>query len=141
MAAVGHLAEAGSNGDYSGRRCCAQLLLSAWALRLRMDSRQGQLPAGTAERLAPRRKPELGAALRTDVLAYPALLFQPPQRLVYKGVPGVEPVGYLVLYLPGPDGAVLLLDVHLDGVPDLCRMRYGGSSQTEAARIRWPSSV
>ena len=107
---------------------CKQLLLSARALRLRMDSRQGQLPAGSAERLAPRRKPELGAALRTDVLAYPALLFQPPQRLVYKGVPGVEPVGYLVLYLPGPDGAVLLLDVDLDGVPDLCRMRHGCAS-------------
>src|SRR5262249_22808618 len=46
------------------------LLLSARALRLRVDPRKRQLPAGSAERLAPRRKPELGAALRADVLAY-----------------------------------------------------------------------
>src|SRR5215471_14685343 len=98
------------------------LLPSARALRLCMDPRKGQLPAGSAERLAARREPELGAALRTDVLAYPAVLFKPEQRLGYKGVPGVEPVGYLVLYLPGPDGAVLPLDVFLNGVPDLCGM-------------------
>ena len=61
-----------------------------------MDPRKGQLSAHSAERLTPGRKPELGAALRTDVLAYPALSFKPHQRLVYKGVPGVEPVGYLV---------------------------------------------
>jgi hypothetical protein len=36
----------------------------------------------------------------------------------------------LVLYVPGPDGVVLLLDVDLHGVPDLCGMRHGGSSQT-----------
>ena len=120
---------------------CTHLLLSARALRLRMDSRQGQLPAGSAERLAARRKPELGATLRTDVLAYLALPFQLHQRLGYKSVPGVEPVGYLVLYVPGPDGVVLLLDVDLNGVPDLCGMWHGGSSQTEAARIRWPSSL
>src|SRR6266581_8330079 len=30
---------------------------------------------------------------------------------------------------------VLPLDVDLNGVPDLCGMRHGGSSQTEAARI------
>jgi hypothetical protein len=74
------------------------------------------------------------------VLAYPALPFQLHQRRIYKSVPGVEPVGYLVLYLPAPDGAVLPLDVDLNGVPDLCRMWHGGSSQTEAARIRWPPS-
>jgi hypothetical protein len=90
-----------------------------------MDPRKGQLPAGSAERLAPRRKPELGTALRTDVLAYAALLFKLPQCLVHKGVPGVEPVGYLVLYLPAPGGAVLLLDVHLNGVPDLRGMWHG----------------
>jgi hypothetical protein len=38
--------------------------------------------------------------------------------------------------VPGPDGVVLPLDVDLNGVPDLCGMRHGGSSQTEAARIR-----
>jgi hypothetical protein len=64
------------------------------------------------------------------VLAYPAFPFKPHQRLVYKGVPGVEPVGYLVLYLPAPDRAVLPLDVHLNGVPDLCGMWHEGSSQT-----------
>ena len=101
-----------------------------------MDSRQGQLPAGSAERLAAWRKPELGATLRTDVLAYLALPFQLYQRRVYKSMPGVEPVGYLVLYVPGPDGVVLPLNVDLNGVPDLCRMWHGGSSQTEAARIR-----
>src|SRR5690349_17550948 len=90
-----------------------------------MDSRQGQLPAGRAERLAAWRKPERGATLRTDVLAYLALLFQLHQRRVYKSVPGVEPVGYLVLYVPGPDGVVLPLDVDLNGVPDLCGMRHG----------------
>ena len=42
---------------------------------------------------------------------YLALPFQLHQRLGYKSVPGVEPVGYLVLYVPGPDGVVLLLDV------------------------------
>ena len=62
-----------------------------------MDSRQGQLPAFTAERLARRRKPVLGAILGTDVLTDRAGLFQPHQRLVDQGVPGVEPVGYLVL--------------------------------------------
>ena len=112
---------------------CTQLLLSTQTLRLRMDSQQGQLPAGSAERLAAWRKPELGATLRTDVLAYLALPFQLYQRRVYKSVPGVEPVGYIVLYVPGPDGVVLLLDVDLDGVPDLCGMWHGGSSQTLGA--------
>jgi hypothetical protein len=32
--------------------------------------------------------------------------------------------------VPGPDGVVLLLDIDLDGVPDLCGMWHGGSSQT-----------
>ncbi len=82
-----------------------------------MDSRNGQLTASTAERLALRRKPVLGATLGTDVLTDRAGLFQPHQRFVDQGVPGVEPVGYLVLYVPGSDGAVLPLDVDLDGVP------------------------
>jgi len=60
------------------------------------------------------------------MLAYPAIPFQLHQRLGYEGVPGVEPVGYLVLYVPAPDGAVLPLDVVLNGVPDLCGMRHGG---------------
>jgi hypothetical protein len=65
-----------------------------------MNPRKGQLPAGSQNVSLPGENPELGAALRTDVLAYPALPFKPHQRLVYTGVPGVEPVGYLVLYLP-----------------------------------------
>jgi hypothetical protein len=40
------------------------------------------------------------------MLAYPAIPFQLHQRPGYKGVPGVEPVGYLVLYVPAPDGVL-----------------------------------
>jgi hypothetical protein len=98
-----------------------------------MDSRQGQLPAGSAERLAAWRKPELGASLRTDVLAYLALPFQLHQRRVYKSVPGVEPVGNLVLYVPAPDGVVLLLDLDLDSVRDLCGMWQGFLSDVGGA--------
>src|SRR5215472_7641238 len=90
-----------------------------------MDPRERQLSAGSAECLALRRKPEVGAALGADVLAYLALLFKLPHRLVYEGVRGVEPVGYHVLYLPPPDGEVLPLDVQLNGVPDFCGVWHG----------------
>src|SRR5260370_30427815 len=87
-----------------------------------MDAGQGHLPAGTAEPIALRREPVVGAGRGTDVLADLAVLLEVAQFARYFAVVGVELLRDHVLHVKGSDGAVLPLDVRLNGVPDLCGM-------------------
>jgi len=101
-----------------GRGCASGCRLVAVAGWVRVDAGEGKLPAGSAERLALRRVPELGA-FRADVLGYLAVAFQVEHLRGDGAEVGVEPVGYRFLHVESQDGAVSLFDVVLYGVPDL----------------------
>src|SRR6266568_245062 len=101
-----------------GRGCASGCRLVAVAGWVRVDAGEGELPAGSAERLALRRLPELGA-FRADVLGYLAVEFQVSHLRGDGAEVGVEPVSYRFLHVESHDGAVSLFDVVLYGVPDL----------------------
>ena len=101
-----------------GRGCASGCRLVAVAGWVRVDAGEGKLPAGSAERLALRRVPELGA-FGADILGYLAVAFQVHHLRGDGAEVGVEPVGYRFLHVESQDGAVSLFDVVLYGVPDL----------------------
>src|SRR5262249_52143507 len=108
----GRLSRTGRRGGWGGGPRCRLVAGGGWVL---VDAREGELPAGSAEPLALRRVPELGA-FRADVLGYLAVLFQVSHLRGDGAEVGVEPVGYRFLHVESHDGAVSLFDVVLYGV-------------------------